>query len=253
MSVVKIRHILVLILLLVVCNISAETLEDIYKRLGKKNIDTLKALKTGYIEDAYGGKRFALYVPESYTAEKKWPLILGLHYSYGSGADYIVNWQLTAQRYGYMLLCPDSGDNIHWSRADGQRVMSLLNKIMNKYNVDEDRIYLTGFSAGAHFSYYMGLKYPNVFKAVVPVGGSIFRYYDRGDIKLSKSAGKHIPVYIIHGTKDRTVHIDEARRSRDLLLKYGYEVKYEEIKGHDHTHPHQINNSVIEWLNGINE
>lgn len=254
MSVAKLRFVLIVTFFITYLPIYAETLDDIYEKLGVKKADSPKEQKVGYIEDNFMGKRYALYIPEDYTPDKEWPVLLGLHYSTGSGADYIINWQMTAQKRGYILLCPDSDDNVHWgTSSDEQRVKALLKRIMDKYNVDKDRIYITGFSAGAHFSYYLGLKYTNIFKAIIPIGGSIFKFYDRGDISLSKAAGKHIPVYIIHGTEDNTVLVDEARRSKDILLKYGYEVEYEEIQGHGHTHPHQVNDRVFEWLEGLNE
>lgn len=251
MSIIKLRFIFILTIFVTHITASAETLEDIYKKLGVKHTPQTSSPKVGYIEDSFMGKKYALYVPESYKPEKKWPIILGLHYSTGSGADYIINWQLTAQKYGYILLCPDSNDNIHWGKSSEQRVMALLKRIMNKYNVDKNKVYITGFSAGAHYSYYLGLKYTNIFKAIVPIGGDLFKFYDRGDIALSKVTNKHIPIYIIHGTADETVSVNKARQSRDLLLRYGYEVKYEEIQGHGHTHPHQVNERVFDWFERI--
>ena len=46
-----------------------------------------------------------------------------------------------------------------------------LASLRHTYNIDDDRIYATGFSNGGMFTYLLWAKRPNVFAAFAPVAG----------------------------------------------------------------------------------
>ena len=51
-------------------------------------------------------REYSLYVPESYTPQQSWPLVICLHGAYGRGDDYIWSWLRPAKSKGYLLLSP---------------------------------------------------------------------------------------------------------------------------------------------------
>ena len=51
---------------------------------------------------------YSLYVPESYSPSREWPLIVCLHGAHGRGDHFIWSWLRPAKSRGYMLMAPKS-------------------------------------------------------------------------------------------------------------------------------------------------
>ncbi|HEX5809145.1 MAG TPA: hypothetical protein VFY25_10805, partial [Anaerolineales bacterium] len=49
---------------------------------------------------------YYLYVPENYSADREWPLFVGIHGAGGNGLQCWQLWQAYADREGFILLCP---------------------------------------------------------------------------------------------------------------------------------------------------
>jgi polyhydroxybutyrate depolymerase len=65
-----------------------------------------------------------------------------------------------------------------------------------KYEIDPDRIYATGFSNGAHFTYLLWAERPDVFAAFAPVAGRI---------RPSETPKQPKPLLHIGGARDMQV------------------------------------------------
>ena len=55
--------------------------------------------------------------------------------------------------------CP--GDSI-WP-AEFRTLKTFIDGIVKEYNIDEERIYLTGLSMGGYGTWYMAMTYPDIF------------------------------------------------------------------------------------------
>ena len=117
---------------------------------------------------------YSLYVPESYTPSRSWPLIVCLHGAYGRGDHFIWSWLRPAKSRGYMLLAPKSLD-VTWSilqpERDTRSVAAMLEEVCGEYAVDRGRVYLSGLSDGGTFTYLLGLGRPELFAGIAPVAG----------------------------------------------------------------------------------
>ena len=54
----------------------------------------------------HGG--FSAYVPETYSADHAWPVIIALHGASGNGRDFLWMWLREAKSLGYLLVAPTS-------------------------------------------------------------------------------------------------------------------------------------------------
>jgi len=75
----------------------------------------------------------------------------------------------------------------------------VLDELRKKYNINEKKIYVTGFSMGGFFSYYLAAKMPDTFAAIAPVAATMPRFI------TSLQNVKPIPVLVELGTKDSSV------------------------------------------------
>src|SRR6185437_10611768 len=95
--------------------------------------------------------RYSLYVPENYSAARKWPLIICLHGGYGDGFDYIWTWLRPARTDGYILLSPKSIAEtwtMTMNSVDTRSIMRMLDEVKEQYSIDESRVFLSGLSDG---------------------------------------------------------------------------------------------------------
>jgi len=90
---------------------------------------------------------YALYLPSAYTPEKLWPVI----YAFDPGARGKApaeSLSVAAEKYGYIVAGSNNSRNGPWERA-----FSSLNAISadtdERFSLDPDRIYTTGFSGGS--------------------------------------------------------------------------------------------------------
>ncbi len=104
--------------------------------------------------------KYLLFLPEGYGKEqKRWPLILFLHGAGERGDDMekvkkhgppkIVQ---TRKDFPFIVVspqCPEDG----WWTTKTEVLINLLDEIAARYDVDTERIYLTGLSMGGYGSW----------------------------------------------------------------------------------------------------
>ncbi len=188
---------------------------------------------------------FTLYVPEYYTAERDWPLIVALHGGSGHGADFFWNWLPTARSRGAILLAPSSKENT-WSlqdpTVDGKAILKMVSDIIARYKVDASRMMLTGISDGGTFAMMLTSSAMNIFSHTAPLAcaGHAFTAH------AQKFSGKKI--YLVHGGRDWMFQVAPVRQAAGALKAAGAEIVYREIADLSHNYPRDENAAIFDWL-----
>jgi hypothetical protein len=108
----------------------------------------------------------------------------------------------------------------------------LLDEVIEEYNIDTDRVYLSGFSMGGYGAWYLAVHHPEKFAAVFPVAGT---YGDhsvcfQGNYSLTQNcrvpAGglddvkvlRNMPIRIYLGLKDWAVLPGCTRAAHNALI-----------------------------------
>lgn len=195
---------------------------------------------------------YSLYVPENYSPDRKWPLIICLHGGYGEGFEYIWTWLRTARTKGYILLSPKSlGEtwSMNMGSIDTRSVMRMLDEVKEAYAIDETRLYLSGLSDGGIFTYIMGLERHELFTGIAPVAGALHMAVDP---MLRTGTGREVPIFVIHGVHDFIFPVSFTRQTNELLKSLKYDVKYEELPDWGHAFPYSINETlVMPWFESL--
>lgn len=158
---------------------------------------------------------YVLQLPEN--QKDKFPLILFLHGSGERGTDLNLVKAHSPFTYNSLIpqpvaiLAPQCPSDVWW---DTLAVYELLQQIIKKYNVDANRIYLTGLSMGGWGTWKLALEHPETFAAVVPVCAPADR---RMVFEASKL--KDIPVKIYHGALDDVVLPEQSINMFQALKK----------------------------------
>tara|TARA_B100000678_G_scaffold158153_1_gene132151 strand:+ start:43 stop:756 length:714 start_codon:yes stop_codon:yes gene_type:complete len=170
---------------------------------------------------------YLLYTPEDYkTSKKDYPLIVFLHGAGERGTDLDkvkvhgpFDYMQKGNEIDAVILAPQCPAETYWQP---HQVAGLIKSIIKKYNIDESRVYLTGLSMGGYGTWAVGGEYPELFAAMAPVCGAIYRPIYRNAQHL-----KNMPIWIFHGALDDVVLPENSNKMVMALHKAGNQhVKY---------------------------
>lgn len=236
-----------------------------------------RALRSPVDDDT---SELGLYVPPSYKpgTSRRYPLVVGLHGLNGRPMS-MMRWLFgfdDPKRDGYwedrhpvalpaldaFVVTPFAHGNAMYRELGEEDVVRVVDWAMRTFPIDPARVTITGPSMGGIGAAAIPLHHPHVFAAAAPlcgyhsllirsdVSGRAMRPWERFLAEersnvLWAENGEHLPLYIVHGTKD----LPEANSG--VLIE-----RYEKL-GHSvrHEHPdagHNVWQQTYEDLKGVN-
>jgi predicted esterase len=197
------------------------------------------AARRGEFKKAYRSKvdntlqPYQVFVPTAYDKSRPTPLVIALHGMGGDENSYFLAYgqgafKVEAEKRGYLVACPKGRKPASMYLGDAEKdVIDVIAEMRRDYNIDPDRIYLTGHSMGGYGTWSVAMSHPDIFAAIAPVSGG-----SNTPAGMSKIA--HIPEIVVHGDHDPTVPVERSRVMVDTAKKLGIELKYVEVPGGDH-------------------
>ncbi len=248
----------------------------------------LEQLRNQFLDLSYTSEKtgitmpYRLYIPQSYqvNSEQQYPLILYLHANDESGDDN--ESQLKANmgatiwatddvqnRQEMFVLAPQAspqGENNgfalipHHSKislqtasklnANTETAKEIIDQLVIKYNIDEERIYGTGVAEGGYGIWNLATKYPNLFAAIVPVSSGEIAAFNNIPAVID------LPTWTFHAKADPVIPIVNERPFAKVLNLLGADIKYTEYPQNTYIYPsaHYAwipayhNEEMIKWL-----
>ena len=204
--------------------------------------------KATYEDQAkYGNTKlyYRIYSPQDTSKNEKYPLVVFLNGVGTAGTDnkkQINNEHLPKlllsgdypEKYPCIILAPQPMENSEWVEnfnGDMATSMSMLMDVMmvifTQYNVDKDRVYISGISSGGGGTWDALARFPDVFAAGAPMCGYSM---------VSKAeAMKDIPIWAFHSAHDQNVPSSNSRNMVETLRKLGNNVRYSEYDSYYHS------------------
>lgn len=182
------------------------------------------------------------------SKNEKLPLIVQLHGSgeRGNGREDLdkvdvhgFSKYLNSSEHNCIVIMPQCPENAFWP-AKVESIVKFIEHLISEYNVDEDRVYLTGLSMGGYGTWFTAMARPDLFAAIAPVcGGGIAWYAD-----LLK-----MPIWVFHGAQDDVVSPSQSDEMVDRLKACGADVTYSRIDGVGHNvWDMTYNKDLMGWL-----
>ncbi|MGD2122938.1 MAG: prolyl oligopeptidase family serine peptidase [Gemmatimonadota bacterium] len=189
---------------------------------------------------------YLIYLPSEYEASaEEWPLMIYLHGGGLAGIElermesFMNAWVLPSiEDLSLILLAPVLPGDGPWRSDD---LATLLDQVSANYQVDQDRVYLVGYSRGGNGAWNLGADYSRRFAAVVPIAG-------RGVANVCRI--KPAAVWIFHGVEDTTVPPETSESMNRSLEGCDANVRltlYPDV-GHDSQTPTFQNPAFWKWL-----
>ncbi|MBM4014000.1 MAG: hypothetical protein FJ293_03420 [Planctomycetes bacterium] len=196
------------------------------------------------------GATYCLLVPKSYDPRVPTGLVIALHGGgrggvdptlvTGSGEEAMPFYVDVAEKYGVIVACP-TALAAPWSHPKNEPLIdALLEELQLLWNIDENRIWLTGHSMGGGGTWHWGPKRAEVWAAFAPCAG------------WGGPATGGLPVYIYHGSDDAIVGPDSDRASARILAgdKKRPDFVYTEVDQVGHGFPDWVVDDLFKFFTG---
>ncbi len=132
-----------------------------------------------------GSRPYFVYTPENYQVGTAVPLIVMLHGCTQTAVDFATSTRMNqlADQYKFIVVYPQQtsvySQNLCWnwfksanqSRDQGEPaiiagIVQAVEQNTSQWTIDTNRVYVTGFSAGAAMAVILGATYPDLFAAI---------------------------------------------------------------------------------------
>ena len=191
----------------------------------------------------------AVYEPPDLDPGRPSPLVLFLHgagerdgedkapHEVGLGPAIMAH----PERFPCLVVMPRCLADLWWTDVL-QHVDAALEAALERYNVDPERVYLTGMSMGGYATWTYGARHADRFAALLPVCGG-------GRAQDVKQLAR-LPIWATHGADDEVVPPEESQRIVQAVRRAGGDVKYTEYTGVGHNSWDLTygNAEMIQWL-----
>jgi predicted peptidase len=179
--------------------------------------------------------RYQVYVPAEYSRARRWPVILFLHGSGERGTDGLLQTAVGlgegvrrhAGRWPAIVVFPQAPPEHRWHGKVAHLALATLDRTLQEFSTDPDRVYLVGLSAGGNGAWTLAYRYPERFAALVAVCGWVMPTAERREAILPPDTGppyrviagriRSLPTWIWHGDADGLVPVEESRRMAEAL------------------------------------
>ena len=196
---------------------------------------------------------YRILKPLDYDSSKKYPLHLVLHGSGERGNDNVSQLihggnlflkKENREEYKSWVIFPQCSKNDRWPSILKDQwdknfenktikpnkslglVLKLMDKFIEKKQVDKQRIYVSGLSMGGMGTFEMLFRRPDMFAAATPICGN-------GITQLAKSYATKVPVWIFHGSDDKVVSPKHSLNMAKAIIEAGGSPKmtlYENVR-----------------------
>ncbi len=174
---------------------------------------------------------YSVLLPLEYSPQHSYPVVITLR-AEGRKLEEMLNWwggtaeqPGLAQRRGYIVIAPEyaSADQGKYPYDSGThfRVLAALNDARRRFNIDSDRVFLSGHGMGADAAFDLGFSHPDVFAGVMPVCG-VLDLYPKHYIEN----GEGTNWYVVGGERDRDTSSKNAGIFNGIMKNHGFKIDF---------------------------
>ncbi len=153
-------------------------------------------------------------------------LIVDVHGRTVSGRIQDSNTMMRARgaERGYVVVQPNANPpvpNSAWTGAEDDRVLDFIERTIEAFHVDVDRVHFSGFSQGGFMTWRMACRDTGVF-ASFAVASACGEALGNPDCSFtgSEAPSRAVPILYTHGTADSIVPFDCAEPRRGAIVAH---------------------------------
>jgi len=137
----------------------------------------------------------------------------------------------------------DSNYILEQSIIAENKLNQFIDEIKNEFNIENNKICLSGFSQGCMMAINLGLTSEQEFNCIVGFSGKII---NQKDLKLRKK--NSTSTLLLHGDADQVVSPNFLLESKDFFLRNNIEIETHLIKNCDHHIPIEASSIALNYI-----
>lgn len=185
---------------------------------------------------------FAFVVPATYDPTRPYQVRVQLHGGIARARPPAVNRiRMDALPGGVeeILVFPIGWvRSLWWSATQVDNLARILDRLKRTYNIDENRVYLTGTSDGGTGVYFMAFRAPTPWASFLPLIGDMMVLASpaaRTDGEMFPGNAVNKPIYVVNTGRDRLYPAHVTQISVDHLRRLGGTVVFRVYPEMDHS------------------
>ncbi len=185
----------------------------------------------------YATQSYALYLPSNYTQERKWPVLFAFDPG-ARGKLPVERYKDAAEKFGWIVIGSNNSRN-----GSMQPSIDAWNAIVKdaqrRFRIDEQRVYVTGFSGGARLAIYLATQCQGCVAGVIASGAGL---------PVGLNAATRLPFSILFTLGIDDFNFAEVSELDAALNKAGTTHLVAEFAGRHDWPPPEVAVEAIEWM-----
>ncbi|MCD6162951.1 MAG: hypothetical protein J7K40_11145 [candidate division Zixibacteria bacterium] len=183
---------------------------------------------------------YVLYIPPAYNPQEAAPLFVYLHggVSRGNIADNPIDYakenpflKLAKQNKWLMVFPMGQAGATWWDKVGMANIKNIVRTIKSEFNIDDDRVWMGGFSDGASASFLHAMVAPSDYAAFIALNGHMGVGSEDGGLPTYAPNFYNTPLYAVTTDKDGLYPTHTMRPTIDMAIDAGGKVLYRELEG----------------------
>ncbi len=214
---------------------------------------------------------FVVYTPQNQSNQAARPLLVYLHGAISSPTlkenplEYAQKSQLIAlaDEGNFYILFPFGQKGATWFDAVGtDMLMSEIKTTLEKFNINKDKVFLSGFSDGGSGVFYLSMTKPMPFAGFIAMNGSLKVAEQLGELDIFPGNTNNKPFYIINTKGDFLYPLNQITPTIEYLERFNQNISFKTPEGNhemnylkdEQTHliafinkHSNANNKIVSW------
>jgi len=174
---------------------------------------------------------------------------------YGDPLEYARehDFLTVAESEGWLLLFPfGQAGAVWWDEVGMANVDAQIRLLKRRYNVDDDRVWLGGFSDGASAAWFYAMARPDDYAAFVALNGHMGVASLSGDQPTYATNLWATPVWAVHTDRDGLYPAAKMAPTVAMAQEAGGDIRYHVVEGYGHDFGYAPNELPVltRWLSG---
>ena len=124
-----------------------------------------------------------------------------------------------------------------------KKLNKFINEVKNKFNLENSKICLSGFSQGCMMSINLGITSDKEYNCIVGFSGKIINVKD---LEIRKKSSTN--TLLIHGETDQVVPANYMLEAKDFFIRNNIDVETHLIKNCDHHIPMESSSIALNYI-----
>ena len=124
-----------------------------------------------------------------------------------------------------------------------KKLNQFIDEIKNEFNLESNKICLSGFSQGCMMSINLGLISDEEYNCIIGFSGKII---NQEDLKVRKKVSTN--TLLIHGDSDQVVSPDFMLEAQDFFIRNKIDIKTHLVKNCDHHIPIEASSVALNYI-----